>query len=69
MRNIYFRKNVVQSKLINFYRGVRDNYQNLRKELDKIELLYAKNRKEFDALKALHLELTAELATNEFTLR
>jgi len=55
--------------LIFFYRGVRDNYQNLRKELDKIELLYAKNRKEFDTLKALHLELTTELATNEFTLR
>lgn len=37
-----------------FYRGVRDEYSNLRRELDEIELLYTNNRNEFDALKALH---------------
>lgn len=39
---------------MDFYRGVRDNYPNLRRELDEIELLYTKNRNGFDALKASH---------------
>ncbi len=46
--------NDINSKLIGFYRGVRDDYRNLRRELDEIELLYTSNRKEFDALKALY---------------
>ena len=37
-----------------FYRGVRDDYQNLRHELDDIETVYSENRAAFDALKALH---------------
>ena len=46
--------NDINSKLMKFYRGVRDDYSNLRRELDEIELLYTNNRNEFDALKALH---------------
>ena len=44
--------NDINTKLMGFYRGVRDDYANLRQELDKIELLYTENRREFDALKA-----------------
>lgn len=46
--------NDINTKLMKFYRGVRDDYSNLRRELDEIELLYTNNRNEFDALKALH---------------
>ena len=37
---------------MSFYRGVRDNYQVLRQELDAIEALYTNNRAAFDKLKA-----------------
>lgn len=39
---------------MNFYRGVRDDYPNLRRELDEIELLYTNNRKDFNTLNVLH---------------
>lgn len=45
--------NDINSKLISFYRGVRDNYNLLRSELDEIERIYSENRKDFDALKVL----------------
>lgn len=46
--------NDINPKLMQFYLGVRDDYPNLRKELDEIEQTYAINRAEFDALKAKH---------------
>lgn len=46
--------NDINTPLMDFYRGVRDDYQNLRQELDEIEAIYNKNRDEFEALKALH---------------
>lgn len=46
--------NDINAPLMSFYRGVRDNYQNLRRELDEIETLYTANRAAFDALKVLH---------------
>ncbi len=46
--------NDINTKLIEFYRGVRDNYECLRKELDEIEAQYISNRQDFDKLKALH---------------
>lgn len=46
--------NDINSKLIGFYRGVRNDYANLRTELDEIEKLYSINRREFEELKALH---------------
>ena len=46
--------NDINSKLIGFYRGVRDNYSILRKELDEVECIYAENRKKFESLKAVH---------------
>ena len=49
-----------------FYRGVRDDYPNLRRELDEIELLYTNNRNEFDALKALHPDERVEDKNEEF---
>lgn len=44
----------INSKLIGFYDGVKNNYSSLRKELDEIENIYENNRKDFDALKKLH---------------
>lgn len=46
--------NDINSKLMGFYRGVRDNFTTLRKELDEIEKLYTKNRKDFEALKKMY---------------
>ena len=46
--------NDINTPLMAFYRGVRDDYHNLRCELDGIETLYNENRAAFDALKALH---------------
>lgn len=46
--------NDINSKLIGFYRGVRDNYEDLRRELDQLEARYAGNRRDFEKLKALH---------------
>ncbi len=52
--------NDINSKLIGFYRGVRDNYAALRKELDELEARYASNRKDFDELKALYPDKRVE---------
>ena len=46
--------NDINEKLIGFYKGVRDDYEALRIELDDVEAIYTHNRKEFDALKAQH---------------
>lgn len=61
--------NDVNSKLIEFYRGVRNNYTSLRKELDEIETLYANNRKVFDALKVLHPDERVEDKNEELYYR
>lgn len=44
--------NDINSRLMNFYRTVRDDYPSLRRELDEIETVYTQNRNDFDALKA-----------------
>lgn len=44
--------NDINKRLMAFYRGVRDDYDALRFELDGIERLYTANRVRFDALKA-----------------
>lgn len=46
--------NDINAPLMSFYREVRDNYNNLREELDAIESIYTENRAAFDALKAVH---------------
>lgn len=61
--------NDINSKLMEFYRGVRNNYTNLRKELDEIETLYASNRKEFDELKASHPDERVEDKNEELYYR
>jgi DNA adenine methylase len=45
--------NDINSKLIAFYTGVKNNYPALRAELDRIESAYEANRRQFDALKRL----------------
>ncbi len=46
--------NDINSKLMGFYLGVRDYFPRLRKELDKVEDEYTRNRIVFEALKAKH---------------
>ncbi len=43
--------NDINPKLMSFYRGVRDDFTNLRAELNEIETIYTKNREDFDLLK------------------
>jgi DNA adenine methylase len=43
--------NDINSKLMTFYSGIKNDYSNLRKELDEIEKIYEVNRKHFDTLK------------------
>ena len=43
--------NDINSKLMAFYKGVKNDYSNLRKELDEIEKVYMSNRRQFDTLK------------------
>ena len=44
--------NDLNKPLIDFYLGVRNDYPNLRAELDRLEHEYSSNRAAFDALKA-----------------
>lgn len=46
--------NDINSKLMDFYRGVRNGYDKLRRELDDIEALYEHHRQKFDILKLQH---------------
>ena len=46
--------NDINTPLMSFYQGVRDNYPCLRKELDAIESVYTKNRTAFEKLKLLY---------------
>ena len=48
--------NDINNKLMAFYRGVQQNYLELKKELFEIEKVYAINRAAFDALKKKHPE-------------
>lgn len=61
--------NDINTKLIGFYRGVRDNYETLRRELDEIEALYASHRKEFDELKAQYPDERVEDKNEEMYYR
>lgn len=45
--------NDINTKLIDFYRGVQQDYPLLRKELDEVEKIYHSNRMNFEKLKAL----------------
>lgn len=45
--------NDINTKLIEFYRGVSADYNTVRSELDSLEREYAANRADFDKLKAI----------------
>lgn len=45
--------NDINSKLMDFYTGVKDNYARVRQDLNTIEKLYTENRMNFDRLKTL----------------
>lgn len=44
--------NDINSKLMAFYTGVRDNFGSLKNELSEIESIYTDNRKQFEKLKS-----------------
>ncbi len=61
--------NDINHRLMAFYRGVRDNYADLRSELDEIEREYSENRKEFERLKASHPDERVEDRNEEMYYR
>lgn len=52
--------NDINGKLMDFYRGVRDDYSGVRRDLDELEKLYTINREAFDKLKAKTPDLRVE---------
>ena len=46
--------NDINTKLINFYRGVRNDFLNVRRDLNHMEEIYSANRAEFERRKALN---------------
>lgn len=52
--------NDINSKLIAFYNGVKNDYSKLRIELDEIERIYSLNRRSFEELKSKTPELRVE---------
>jgi DNA adenine methylase len=52
--------NDINSKLIAFYNGVKNDYDKLRIELDEIEKLYSLNRRNFEELKSKTPELRVD---------
>lgn len=52
--------NDINTKLIRFYQGVRDDYEHLRQELDAIELQYRLYRNDFETRKKLHPNIRVE---------
>lgn len=49
--------NDINSKLISFYLGVKNDFDVLKAELSEIEKIYTKNREEFEARKVINPEL------------
>lgn len=47
--------NDINSKLISFYLGVKNDFETIKSELTEIEKIYTINRKQFDELKVKHL--------------
>lgn len=52
--------NDINSKLIAFYNGVKNDYDKLRLELNEIEKLYSINRRNFEELKSKTPELRVD---------
>lgn len=46
--------NDINVPLMNFYKGIRDDYETVKRELVALEQMYASNRADFDALKRRH---------------
>ena len=58
--------NDINGKLMDFYRGVRDDYSSVRKDLDELEKIYSANREAFDRLKAKTPDLRVEDKNEDF---
>ena len=58
--------NDINSKLMKFYDGVKNNYDSLRLELDEVEEIYEHNRKDFEDLKIKNPEIRVEDKNENF---
>jgi len=58
--------NDINSKLMAFYLGVKNDYYSLRKELNEVEKIYETNRRQFDALKQQTPDERVEDKNEEF---
>ena len=52
--------NDLNKGLMNFYRGIRDDFTEVRKDLDKMQTFYESSRREFEYLKSLNPEIRVE---------
>lgn len=57
--------NDINTKLVNFYIGVRDHYEDVIAQLSSLQTIYEKNRAAFEALKVKHPNEHVEDANEE----
>lgn len=52
--------NDINTRLMNFYRDVANNYENMREQLDEIQEIYERNQREYEELKAVNPDIRVE---------
>lgn len=52
--------NDINTRLINFYRDVANNYEDMRVQLDKLHEIYERNQRQYEELKAINPDVRVE---------
>ncbi|EJT6154247.1 Dam family site-specific DNA-(adenine-N6)-methyltransferase [Clostridium perfringens] len=52
--------NDINTRLINFYRDVANNYEDMRVQLDKLHKIYERNQRQYEELKAINPDVRVE---------
>lgn len=52
--------NDINTRLINFYRDVANNYENMRVQLDKLHKIYERNQRQYEELKSINPDVRVE---------
>ena len=58
--------NDINGRLMGFYTAIRDDYENIRRELNELERIYETHRREFEDAKKLHPQSRVEDKNEEF---
>ena len=61
--------NDLNDRLIQFYKGVKNNYSSFRNEIDKISQIYKRNQLEYEVLKQSQKEVYIENKNEELYYR